>query len=132
MPRINAEARTGDVGVKQVAEQEAPQRTKAPIYRQQRLAQQVEVERAVESLAQAKQAMNSLAKQKAASEEFTADELPPVQSVSYTEKVAEVSEAPGSEVQVSSDAQTTNAMPTIDRDPRLGVLGTVRRHTQVL
>lgn len=126
------EAPIREVVAQQIAEREAPQRTKAPIYRQQRLAQQVEVERAVESLAQAKQAMNSLAKQKQSeADEFTADELPQMQAGPVTQPIDLGSEQEFAEGEATSQ-ESASPTPIVERDPRLGVLGTVRRHTQVL
>ncbi len=120
-----------EVVAQQIADREATQRTKAPIYRQQRLAQQVEVERAVDSLTQATQAMTSIVHHQVESEEFTADEVPQMQMESLPETFdsapQDVAETEG-----NLSPPATDSMPIIERDPRLGVLGSVRRHTQVL
>jgi len=127
---------------------ESREKTKAPIYRQQRLAQQIEVERAVASLDAAQKSVASIAAQENSheqnrirnskqtqtsynlevSQEFTTEDLP-VLSDSKTEQIylqqqsADNSEAAG---------QTEIEPRIIQKDARLGVLSSVRRHTQVL
>ena len=128
-----------------IAERVAPTpaptaRTKAPIYRQQTLAQQVEVERAVESLNEAKSVMSSIAQQRfdqpeSSEQEFSDERFVPdsMPTDVIPQSASEVITSPDSatledhQPEVSSEPATV-----INRDPRLGVLGTIRRHTQVL
>lgn len=116
------------------------EKTKAPIYRQQRLAQQVEVERAVNSVSEAKQSVASLketlqesserslaehpAEPMQVDEEFTTDVVPSVAPASDAQQIS-LSE------ELTDDSERTPPR-VVQTDPRLGVLSSVRRHTQVL
>lgn len=115
-------------------------RTKAPIYRQQTLAQQVEVERAVESLNEAKSVMSSIAQQRFdesessdqrfSEERFVPDAMP---TDVIPQSASEAITSPDSAMSEPQESEVSSEPATvINRDPRLGVLGTVRRHTQVL
>jgi|GEM_PF-5435978 len=127
---------------------ESREKTKAPIYRQQRLAQQIEVERAVASLDAAQKSVASLTAQENSqeqsrvqsskqtqrshnlevSQEFITDELPVLSNSRPEQEYSQQQSADNSEA-----ADQTEIEPRIiQKDARLGVLGSVRRHTQVL